>query len=76
MLEPPPVDGVGQWPGSIQRWVNVRAIGDKAAAVAVAERFGDRVEDVMVDNGHRAHAPEPYLNAAPTGEAIASALAS
>jgi hypothetical protein len=52
----------------------VRAIGDKAAAVPVAERFGERVEDVMVDNGHRAHAPEPYLNAPPTGEAIAAAL--
>jgi hypothetical protein len=36
--------------------------------------FGDRVEDVMVDNGHRAHAPEPYMNAAATGEAVAAAL--
>ena len=68
MLDPPLVDGKGQWPGSIQRWVNVRAVGDKAAAVPVAERFGDRVEDVLVDNGHRAHAPEPYLNSPPTGE--------
>jgi predicted alpha/beta hydrolase family esterase len=74
MLDPPVVDGRGQWPGSIQRWVNVRAVGDKAAAVPVAERFGERVEDVLVDNGHRAHAPEPYLNSAPTGEAIAAAL--
>jgi hypothetical protein len=74
MLDPPVVDGRGQWPGSIQRWVNVRALGDKAAAVPVAERFGDRVEDVLVDNGHRAHAPEPYLNAPPTGAAIADAL--
>jgi pimeloyl-ACP methyl ester carboxylesterase len=74
MLDPPLVDGKGQWPGSVQRWVNVRAIGDKAATVPVAERFGERVEDVMVDNGHRAHAPEPYLNAPPTGEAIAAAL--
>jgi hypothetical protein len=32
------------------------------------------VEDVLIDNGHRAHAPEPYLNAAPTGGAIAAAL--
>jgi pimeloyl-ACP methyl ester carboxylesterase len=76
MLDPPLVDGKGQWPGSVQRWVNVRAIGDKAAAVPVAKRFGDRVEDVMVDNGHRAHAPEPYLNSLPTGEAIAAALRS
>lgn len=74
MLDPPVVDGKGQWPGSIQRWVNVRAVGDKAAAVPVAERFGDRVEDVIVDNGHRAHAPEPYLNSPPTGAAVAAAL--
>jgi hypothetical protein len=32
------------------------------------------VEDVLVDNGHRAHAPGPYLNASPTGEAVAAAL--
>jgi pimeloyl-ACP methyl ester carboxylesterase len=73
-LDPKPVDGRGQWPGNVERWVNVRAVGDKAAAVPLAECFGDRVEDVMVDNGHRAHAPEPYLNAAPTGAAIAAAL--
>jgi hypothetical protein len=54
--------------------VNVRAIGDKAAAVPLREKFGDRVEDVLVDNGHRAHAPEPYLNAAVTGAAVAAAL--
>ena len=74
MLDPPLVDGKGQWPGSIERWVNVRAVGDKAAAMPLAERFGDRVEEVLVDNGHRAHAPEPYLNASVTGRAIAEAL--
>ncbi len=74
MVDPPLIDGKGQWPGSIQRWVNVRAVGDKAAAVPLRARFGDRVEDVQVDNGHRAHAPEPYLNAAVTGAAIAAAL--
>ena len=61
--------------GSIERWVNVRALGDKAAAVPLAGRFDGPVEDVLVDNGHRAHAPEPYLNAAATGAAIAAALA-
>ncbi len=74
-LEPAPVDGQGVWPGSVERWVNVRAVGDKAAAVALSDRFGSRVEDVLVDNGHRAHAPEPYLNAAITGSVIAAALA-
>jgi hypothetical protein len=73
-LDPAPVDGQGLWPGTIERWVNVRAIGDKAAAVPPREKFGGRVEDVLVDNGHRAHAPEPYLNAAVTGAAVAAAL--
>jgi len=73
-LDPPPVDGEGVWPGSIEHWVNVRAVGDKAAAVPLAEKFGSRVEEVLIDNGHRAHAPEPYLNAELTGAAIAAAL--
>jgi pimeloyl-ACP methyl ester carboxylesterase len=73
-LEPAPVDGQGVWPGSIERWTNVRALGDKAAAVPVASKFGSRVEEVLIDNGHRAHAPEPYLNAKLTGAAIAAAL--
>jgi predicted alpha/beta hydrolase family esterase len=74
MLEPTPVEGRATWPGSVQRWVNVRAVGDKAAALSLVEKFGPRVEEVVVDNGHRAHAPEPYLNAALTGGAIAAAL--
>ena len=74
LLDPPLVDGRGQWPGAVQRWVNVRAVGDKAAEVSLTERFGDRVEEVLVDNGHRAHAPEPYLNSAATGAALAAAL--
>jgi hypothetical protein len=73
-LEPALVDGHGSWPGSVERWVNVRAVGDKAAAVPLGETFCARVEEVLVDNGHRAHAPEPYLNAAATGAAIAQAL--
>lgn len=74
-LDPPAIDGKGQWPGSVERWVNVRAVGDKAAAVTLREKFGPRVEELLIDNGHRAHDPEPYLNAAATGAAIAAALA-
>jgi hypothetical protein len=55
--------------------VNIRALGDKAAAVSLREKFGDRVEEFLIDNGHRAHEPEPYLNAAATGAAVAAALA-
>jgi pimeloyl-ACP methyl ester carboxylesterase len=73
-LDPAPVDGRGVWPGAVRRWVNVRAVGDKAAEVPLDTRFGADVEDVVIDNGHRAHAPEPYLNASETGRAIADAL--
>ena len=73
-LDPAPVDGHGAWPGSVRRWVNVRAVGDKAAEVPLSSTFGPDVEDVVVDNGHRAHAPEPYLNAFETGAAIADAI--
>ncbi|WP_426574499.1 hypothetical protein [Aquihabitans sp. McL0605] len=74
-LDPPIGEGAG-WPGSVQRWVNVAAVGDRAASVtALAEVYDERVEDVLVDNGHRAHDPEPYLNAVPTGAAVAAALA-
>ncbi len=75
-LDPAPVDGVGVWPQPVECWVNVRAVGDKAAAVALGEKFGPRVVDLLVDNGHRAHAPEPYLNAMVTGAAVADALKS
>jgi hypothetical protein len=69
-------DGLGPWPGSTRRWVNVAAHGDHAAAVhKLAEKFGDRVEDHLIDNGYRAHDPEPYLNSAVTGGALAEALA-
>lgn len=73
-LDPPSVDGMGRWPGSVERWVNVRAAGDRAAAVSLRDKFGPRVEEFLVDNGHRAHDPEPYLNAAATGAAVALAL--
>jgi hypothetical protein len=74
-LEPAPVDGVGAWPGSVVSWTNVAAIGDHmCAAPKLAERFGSRVADFAVDNGHRAHDPEPYLNAAVTGHALAAGL--
>ena len=73
-LEPAPVDGLGVWPGSVQRWVNVRALDDKACETCLADHFGPRVEEQVIDNGHRAHAPEPYLNSSATGAAIAAAL--
>jgi pimeloyl-ACP methyl ester carboxylesterase len=74
-LDPPVGEGEDRWPGSVERWVNVAAMGDRAAAIhRLAEVYDERVEDVRVDNGHRAHDPEPYLNSVPTGAAVAAAL--
>jgi pimeloyl-ACP methyl ester carboxylesterase len=67
-------DDYGAWPG-VRRWVNIRAVDDAACAAPLTGVFGTRIEEFLIDNGHRAHAPEPYLNAQPTGEAIAQALA-
>jgi pimeloyl-ACP methyl ester carboxylesterase len=75
-LEPCPVDGRGVWPGSVRRWVNVADRNDPAAASSLADRFDGRVVEFTVDNGHRAHDPEPYLNNRWTGEAVADALRS
>ena len=63
------------WPGGVTRWVNVAAVGDKATSVArLADRFGTGVEDRLVDNGHRAHDPEPYVNNPIVGGVVAEAL--
>lgn len=75
-LRPEPESGVGRWPGSVRSWVNIASVGDQACQEPhLANRFGDRVVDLGVDNGHRAHDPEPYLNAPTTGHALAEALA-
>ena len=69
------VDGIAPWPGGVQRWVNVAAVGDMACVQPrLSTLWGPRVVDHVVDNGHRAHDVEPYLNARVTGAAIAAAL--
>ena len=74
-LEPDKVDGLAPWPGGVERWVNVAAVGDMACVQPrLSTLWGPRVQDHLVDNGHRAHDVEPYLNARVTGAAIASAL--
>lgn len=74
-LDPEPVDGVGSWPGAVAVWTNVVALDDTVVRVPeLTARFGSGVKDNMIDNGHRAHDAEPYLNAPVTGAAIAAAL--
>jgi pimeloyl-ACP methyl ester carboxylesterase len=75
-LGAPPFMTEGEWPGSTARWVNVVAITDPVALPGrVQDRFGSRVEERLIDNGHRGHHPEPYLNSRAVGEVIAATLA-
>lgn len=74
-LAPDKVDGLAPWPGGAERWVNIAAVGDLACVEPrLATLWGPRVEDHLVDNGHRAHDVEPYLNARVTGAVIAAVL--
>ncbi len=75
LLEPCPTDGTGAWPGSIERWTNIADARDPAAANSLRGRFSGPVTEYKVDNGHRVHDPEPYLNNRWTGHAVAAGLA-
>ncbi|GAB1539261.1 hypothetical protein NUACC21_19270 [Scytonema sp. NUACC21] len=70
-LDPAPQDNLGQWPGSVEKWIN---IADRGDVVALEKRlnplFQGSVEDKLVDNGANAHDASRYLTAAETGEAI------
>ena len=69
-------DGAPRWPGSVKHWVNIAAVGDHACAEPrLSTVFGDRVVDRLVDNGHRAHDPQPYMNNRTTGSVLAEAIA-
>jgi hypothetical protein len=79
-LTPTPGAGGGAWPGAVKRWVNV---ADPDDAVALRKQLADLfppppgvdpVLDELVDNGDTPHAIGPYLNAAQTGAALATAL--
>ena len=66
--------GRGRFPGGLRSWTNIRNADDPACLNPVAERFSGAV-DRLVDNGHRVHDPEPYLNNPVTGGAVAAGLA-
>jgi hypothetical protein len=75
-LRPPPHDDRGQFPAGASSWTNIADTGDVVALVKrLSPLFGDRVQDLLVDNGSKAHDISPYLTAAQTGHAIAEGLA-
>lgn len=73
-LESNPGARPAPWPGSVQRWTNIRGAGDPVCLDDLAPHFDGLVVDREVDNGHRVHDPEPYLNNPTTGKALAVAL--
>jgi pimeloyl-ACP methyl ester carboxylesterase len=75
LLEPAVVEGRGQFPGGTSSWVNIRNADDPACLRPLPEVFDGSVTERLVDNGHRVHDPEPYLNNPTTGGAIAKMLA-
>jgi len=74
LLDPAPKHGRGQFPGGTERWVNIRNADDPACVRSLVEVFEGPVSERLVDNGHRVHDPEPYLNNPTTGGAIAAML--
>jgi hypothetical protein len=74
-LQPAPAGGMGVWPGGVASWTNIADDGDVVALVKeLRPSFGERVEDLRVHNGARAHDIGPYLTARETGQAIAAGL--
>lgn len=71
-LEPAPP---GCWPGRVTEWTNVVDTGDIVAAVAdLRPLFGERLVQVQVHNGARAHDARPYLTERLTGRAVLRGL--
>jgi len=74
-LRPAPVDGRGQFPAGAVTWTNIADDGDVVALVKeLGPLFGERVQDLSVHTGSKAHDVSPYLTAPETGHAIAMAL--
>jgi hypothetical protein len=79
-LTPRPANGLGAWPGTVARWVNVAdeddivALCKRLAPLFAAADGAAGVEDHLADNGDEPHAISRYLNAEPTGAALGRVL--
>ncbi|WP_407560412.1 hypothetical protein [Streptomyces sp. 184] len=74
-LLPRPREGYGRWPAPVKSWTNIADRGDIVALVReLAPLFGERIRDISIHNGAKAHDVGPYLTAQETGQAIATAL--
>jgi hypothetical protein len=74
-LQPPPVGGVGRWPGAVRQWTNIADGGDVVAlAKALRPLFDGPVDDRLVHNGSQAHDILRYLSTAELGRAVRQGL--
>jgi hypothetical protein len=73
-VRPPYADGVGRRPAKVRRWTDIASVGDPVAEGHPVAACVAGVVSVRVDNGHRAHDPEPYLCARETGVAVLAGL--
>lgn len=71
------VPAPGGWPGSVRSWTNIADAGDVVALVKdLRPLFGEKVRNVLVDNGSRAHDMSRYLTTPAVGRAVADGLTS
>lgn len=75
-LDPGPLDGRGQWPGSVSKWTNISADNDVVAFTkALAPLFGEVIDKrVLSGQFPGAHDASRYLSSEEAGEAIADGL--
>ncbi|URM97368.1 hypothetical protein LUW76_25115 [Actinomadura madurae] len=78
-LRPAPEEGPdgfrARWPGSVRTWTNIVDAGDVIAVVEdIRPFFSDRITQIRVHNGSRAHDMRSYLTDQATGRAIAAGL--
>lgn len=70
-LQPPPINGKGQWPGSVKSWINIADENDVVALVKTLDHlFDGTVDDQEVVNGKAFHDATHYLTSKTFGDAL------
>ena len=72
-LQPSPENGVGRWPGSVEKWVNIADVDDIVALrKELNPLFEGEVIDQLVNNGHtfKAHDATRYFTTKEVGDAV------
>jgi hypothetical protein len=74
-LRPAPPNGKGAWPSCVTEWFNIADRGDVVALIKrLGPLFNGDVQDLLVNNGAKAHDVRPYLTSMQAGNAVAAGL--